>query len=781
MISLRFPVAIWLGAILFAPGAPAQVVPREPHIGYMVPAGGRRGTTVEATIGGQYLDGVSEAIISGENVKATVVKHTKPLTQKQINDLRQKFQPVEKRLQAQRKSGGAVDSFEKAARDLGASPDELKTYADIRNPKRQPNPQIAETVTLKIDFDSGALPGERELRLVTKAGLTKPVRFRVGQFTEYHEREPNDLTAGDEGAVPPFVLNGQILPGDIDRFSFRASKGMRLVLAASAQALTPYLADAVPGWFQATLALYDGEGREVAYADDYRFHPDPVVLYEAPADGEYVLEIQDAIFRGREDFVYRITVGEVPFVTSIFPLGGRRGGRTTVEIEGWNLPVDRLVVGTLDKPPGVYPISVAREEQTSNQVPFAVGKLPECLEREPNDSLAGAQRLMPPLVVNGRIDAPGDWDVFSFQCRARGQIFAEVRARRLDSPLDSVLRLTDASGRQLTINDDHVDQGAGLLTHHADSRIRFTIPEDGLYYLHLGDTQRKGGRDYAYRLGIDAQSPSFRLHVAPPSINARAGSNVPIHVFALRQDGFSDDIRLELKNPPQGFGISGAWVPAGQDDVWLTLAVPPVALEKPVGLRLEGRAMVDGEMIRQVAVPSEDMMQAFINRHLVPAQDWMISVTGSPRFKIPAKQTSAGRGQTAAKPVPRALQAVPLEPPSPARPLKLPVGSTAVAEIPAPPAVIDDLENIVLTLSDPPEGVTIEGLSALAGGVAVRVRCEAGKAEPGRKGNLIVEAASETTTGDGVNGPVQKRRSPLGLLPAIPFEIVAPALGTRSN
>ncbi|NLY00096.1 MAG: hypothetical protein GXY83_28690, partial [Rhodopirellula sp.] len=108
MISLRFPVAIWLGAILFAPGAPAQVVPREPHIGYMVPAGGRRGTTVEATIGGQYLDGVSEAIISGENVKATVVKHTKPLTQKQINDLRQKFQPVEKRLQAQRKSGGAV-------------------------------------------------------------------------------------------------------------------------------------------------------------------------------------------------------------------------------------------------------------------------------------------------------------------------------------------------------------------------------------------------------------------------------------------------------------------------------------------------------------------------------------------------------------------------------------------------------------------------------------------------------------------------------------------------
>ena len=202
-------------------------------------------------------------------------------------------------------------------------------------------------------------------------------------------------------------------------------------------------------------------------------------------------------------------------------------------------------------------------------------------------------------------------------------IFAEVHARRLDSPLDSVLKLTDAAGRQLMVNDDHVDKGSGLATHHADSRISFTIPVEGLYYLHLGDIQHKGGADYAYRLHINAQSPSFRLRVAPPSINARAGSNVLIHVFALRRDGFSDDIRLELKGAPPGCGISGAWVPAGQNDVWLTLAVPPVATEEPVHLRLEGRAMIDGELIRRPAVPCEDMMQAFINRHLVPAQDWI--------------------------------------------------------------------------------------------------------------------------------------------------------------
>jgi hypothetical protein len=348
--------------------------------------------------------------------------------------------------------------------------------------------------------------------------------------------------------------------------------------------------------------------------------------------------------------------------------------------------------------------------------------------------------------------------------------------------LDSVLKLTDAGGRQLMVNDDHVDKGFGLVTHHADSRISLTIPAEGLYYLHLGDTQRRGGTAYAYRLGINAQSPSFQLRVAPATINARAASNVPIHVFALRRDGFNDDIRLELKDGPRGCGISGAWVPAGRDDVWLTLAVPPVATEAPVRLRLEGRAIIDGELIRRVAVPSEDMTQAFINRHLVPAQEWMISVTGTPRFKLPAKRPPAGRGKNKKTPKSAARsRGRPPVAPTPARPLRIPVGGTAVARIPAPPGILAILDQIVLTARESPEGVSVVETSPLSGGVAVRMRCETGEAEPGLKGNLIIEAAIERTVEGGAGGAAKTRRSPIGLLPAIPFEIVASASGTASH
>ena len=159
-----------------------------------------------------------------------------------------------------------------------------------------------------------------------------------------------------------------------------------------------------------------------------------------------------------------------------------------------------------------------------NRPPFALDSLPECLEQEPNDSPEQAQPVTLPMIVNGRIDRPGDRDVFRFEGKAGQEIVAEVYARRLDSPLDSVLKLTDSAGRQLAFNDDHEDKACGLITHHADSWLRAVLPSAGTYYLHLYDAQNQGGPEYAYRLRISPPRPDFELRVVPSSINARAGT-----------------------------------------------------------------------------------------------------------------------------------------------------------------------------------------------------------------------------------------------------------------
>jgi hypothetical protein len=73
----------------------------------------------------------------------------------------------------------------------------------------------------------------------------------------------------------PCTVNGQISSGSVDRFRFVARRGQRLVVTVNARTLVPYMADAVPGWFQPVLILCDAQGKELAYNDDYRFQPNP--------------------------------------------------------------------------------------------------------------------------------------------------------------------------------------------------------------------------------------------------------------------------------------------------------------------------------------------------------------------------------------------------------------------------------------------------------------------------------------------------------------------------
>ena len=235
-----------------------------------------------------------------------------------------------------------------------------------------------------------------------------------------------------------------------------------MVITTQARQLIPYIADAVPGWFQPVLVLHDAEGKEVAYDDDYRFNPDPTILCEVPRDGDYVLGIYDSIYRGREDFVYRITIGELPFVTSIFPIGAQAGAPVKIKATGWNLESAEMTPPAADAGPGIHLLGARNKDLVSNRVPFALDTLPECVEKEPNNTLKQAQPVTLPIIINGRMDRPNDWDVFQFSGRAGETIVAEVYARRLDSPLDSVLKLTDATGKLLAWNDDHEDLGFRL-------------------------------------------------------------------------------------------------------------------------------------------------------------------------------------------------------------------------------------------------------------------------------------------------------------------------------
>src|SRR6185436_1178777 len=108
----------------------------------------------------------------------------------------------------------------------------------------------------------------------------------------------------------------------------------------------------------------------------------------------------------------------------------------------------------------------------------------------------------------------------------------------------------------------------------------------------------------------------------PSSLNLRAGGIAPVTVYALRRDGFTGEIALQLKDAPLGFALQGGVIPAGEDRVRFTLTAPPRREDAPVAIQLEGRATIAGGEVRHTAVAAEDMMQAFAYHHLVSAAGW---------------------------------------------------------------------------------------------------------------------------------------------------------------
>ena len=800
---------------LCAAGATGALDSNKPNIGYLYPAGGQQGTTIQVRVGGQFLRGANKISISGEGVTAKVIKNFRPVRnlnndqrrelQKKLREARdQRLAELTPKERASLYPNGKLPKKKDKVPDKKtdeARPEDKKENQQAKLPdhpmlnnledkslpelmqiayellfprnKLQINRQLREAVMIEITIAPDAKPGFRELRLLARNGLTNPVVFQVGLSPESYEAEPNDESAAffannffkslnvakakefirPEPLELPVILNGQIMPGDVDRFRFRAKTGQQLVIETHARSLIPYLADAVPGWFQATVTLYSAAGKEIAFADDYRFNPDPVLFYKIPRDGLYDLEIRDSIYRGREDFVYRIAVGEHPFITQMHPLGGKQGIKTIAKIDGWNLPEKQLQLDTQPGSDTIRRTSYYDKKKVSNFVPYAVNTLPESNEAESNDTIKNAQKIDLPNIINGQIQKPGDIDVFRISGKAGDKIAAEVYARRLNSPLDSLLRLTDASGTVLQWNDDHIEKDKhlhkdilGLQTHHADAYLMAELPKDGTYYVHLADSQHHGSQAHSYRLRLARSDGDFSLRVTPSGLTIPAGGIIPVEVFALRKDGYEGPIEVVLKKPDKGFRISGGTIPAGHGKILMTLSAPNKIKPGPVDLKLEGHAKIGDKLVKRPAVPADDTMQAFLYRHLVPAQELSVFAQKY-RWRMPPGEL-VGNG-----------------------PVKIPAGGSVQVHLKIKPRPI--LKEIDLELYKPPAGIVLQDVTVVPEGLSFVLKVDKDSAQSNISENLIIQTFREYTPKPKEGKPApKKRRDSMGIIPAIPIQII---------
>ncbi len=755
--------------------AKAQQRGREPHLAYAYPAGCQRGTTREIVLGGQHIKNVEEAFVSlspsdRQDVHVEILDWYRPLTKGEYQALRRKLQEGRTRLIDELKQQGEnrEPTEQMVAQYVAVTTEDLREMqihrdreADIR---RQPNEQLDEQLRIRVTVDDDADIGKRELRVLTDAAMSNPLWLHVGHWPERLEVELNASAVQEALTELPAVVNGQITPGDVDRFSFHASKGMSLVLRVDAREVIPYLADAVPGWFEAHLRLLDQHGKALQVANSFYFRQDPMMLFEVPEDGVYTAEVRDSIYRGREDFVYRLTVGAIPVVTSIFPMGARVGSSADITLAGWNLTKTDLTVQTMPRA-NYRPIMncrVRHDDGIESQFQIRVDQWPEAFDNEPNQTRQQATKVSWPVTINGRIDHPGDIDVY--QLEGAGRLVAEIEARSLGSPLDSMLHLIDKSGATIAKNDDHEDLTQSLLTHHSDSRISAVASSHSTLYLIVSDAQNRGGQDHGYRLQIRQPKSDFDLRVTPSNIVSGPGRTVPITVHVMRQDGFDDEIEVNLIDPPEGFRLSGNRIPAGTNSLKMTLTLPrrlnpatSSGRDNLYRLRMQGQAWGRGspKLIREV-IPAEDMMQAFIWHHLLPVEHWSVMIS-----------------QRAASTVPFEL----LLPPSNRRDFGIRIDRKKETHLPiAIQSKLFKADNFQLELIDPPAGL-VASIVETPAGPAIRFRADGEASDLGKtsaqRGNLLIGVFEEGVAKPSPSNPSPKpRRIDYGLLPAIPYQLV---------
>lgn len=642
-----------------------------PEIGYVYPAGGQQGTTIEVIVCGQRLRNVKDVSISGEGVEIVSVTYIKNISRRFYRRVKYDFAcmiskkynlkaPRKPKARAKAKTKTKIEAKPESKMametkmDMESSmtmqakkkqekveeeeklPDHIMLkdfdkmthrYLEIaaRNfftyPNRlQSTPALREDIIVKLKIARNAAPGMRELRFWNgRRGMSNALRFYVSKLPEVtEERLFGPTKKMKTKVVLPAIINGQVMPGEIDSFLFKATKGQKLVFAMMARRIIPYLGDAVPGWFQPVVSIHNMKGDEMKFEDDFHCSPDPLMLFDVPADGEYELRVRDSIYRGRKDFVYRIKAGEFPFVTNIFPLGAKAGMTTKIHLSGYNL-TDKEVELTIPADQSDFYRIKTIGDPAFNPVYLAVDSLTEIFEKEGNNTKEKAQNIRLGSIINGRINSPGDVDVFKISGKAGEKVVFELDARNLGSPLDAVILLCDAQGKQMFSADDMKRVNIGLNTHQADPYYMFTLPANGEYYLSVRDIQNHGGKDFSYRLRISRPRPDFKVYCGVSSLNIRRWQTIKEPIRIVRKDGFDGPVVIKDNSKNSEFKILEGTVRKDEGNMLFRLINRRKGKSKPpYPVQFVGQAKINGKTVTRKLIPCENMMQAFIYYHWVP-------------------------------------------------------------------------------------------------------------------------------------------------------------------
>ncbi|MDA1229760.1 MAG: hypothetical protein O2856_03210 [Planctomycetota bacterium] len=516
-------------------------------------------------------------------------------------------------------------------------------------------PQPVDNV-FEVTVAANVPPGNYDVRCQGKYGLSNRRTFVVGITPEFTETEPNggnDLpiwveaetgkTNAAQEVTLPVTINGQSTGGpDVDWYRFTGIAGQRILMDGQSKRIDSRMDLAITLFTEAGTIIGESKAAE---ADD------ALLDVTLPANGLYFVKVHDAFFAQGPGYVYRLSIGQLPYLDSVFPPAGLPGSNDEYTLLGRNLPggqpssfqldgrpLDQLqvripipgdVVGKLtyssfmgSQQAGIDGVEfrVANNGFSSNPVLVIPATAPIVLE-DPNNNLADSpQKLSLPCEVAGSFYPQRDVDWFSFDAKKDDVWSVEVYAQRLGQSCDPTILIQrisiDDKGEQRIDNivslDDVQDRNFNNRSgrHEFDERTTdpsymFKAPQDGTYRILLkeGVSSVKSDPRLVYRLAIRKPLPDFRVVAVPDgsseSLMLRKGGRDVSHIVAFRQDEFDGEITISATGLPEGVTTEAIVIGPGNHFGTLVLTAADAA---PAGIgtvQIVAKSTVNGaEVIR---------------------------------------------------------------------------------------------------------------------------------------------------------------------------------------
>ncbi len=448
------------------------------------------------------------------------------------------------------------------------------TELTFSTPKITAQPVVGAVNKFSVSIAADAPVGVYDARVMSRLGISSVRAFSVNKLPEVLRTKANNTVETAMALPVGTICNATMTKRAVDFYSFQGLKGQPVAIDCAAVGIDSRLTP--------VLILADGKGADLKVN-----RTGGMIDFTPPADGTYLIKVNDLTYQGGERHFYRLALQSGP--------AQRQPQTATVSSMSW-------------PPEGLAATAPVKESEL---------------------------KLTLPCDIAGAFFPAADVDTYEFTAKKGETWWVEVASERLglntdpfvlvqqvkDGKFTDVAELYDIAPPMKTTSNGYSYDGPPYDAGSPDVLGKFEAKEDGTYRLQVRDLfgGTRSDPHNIYRLIVRQAAPDFALVAWAVHMTLRNGDRASLskpmslrqgdarafEVVVQRRDGFDGEIEISMENLPPGVSAAGLKIGKGKSYGHLILTADEKAPRGFSLAKITGKAVIGGkEVARPVRLAS---------------------------------------------------------------------------------------------------------------------------------------------------------------------------------